>query len=87
MNFERNTNTVTPLSWLNIVQRGSTEDWRYLYRLCQNPDVARQVAALLPLRDPDLLPSAQLWKFLLEDLHPALNLQIDLHPERQDTGV
>jgi hypothetical protein len=29
--------------------------------------------------------SALLWKYLLEDLHP--NLRIDLHPERVDIGV
>jgi hypothetical protein len=87
MNFERNTDAVTPLSWLNIIQRGGTEDWRRLYRLCHNPTIARQVAALLPLRDPDLLPSALLWKFLLEDLHPDLDLHIDLRIERHSVGV
>ena len=43
--------------------------------------------AVLPLRDPDLLPSALLWKFLLEDLHPELDLAIELRPEKKAIGV
>jgi len=72
---------------LDWIQRGSTEDWRRLYQLCKDPAVARQVAAVLPMRDPDLLPSALLWKFLLEDLHPELDLAIDLKPEKKAIGV
>ncbi len=87
MNPERSTETTSPLSWLNIIQRGGTEDWRRLYHLCQDPRMAREVATVLPWRDPDLMPSAQLWKFLLEDLHPELQLQIDLHLERRSIGV
>jgi len=87
MNPNRFTEGFTPLSYLDWVQRGGTEDWRRLYQLCKDPAVAKAVAAVLPLRDPDLLPSAQLWKFLLEDLHPELNLNIDLRPEERGIGV
>jgi hypothetical protein len=45
------------------------------------------VAAVLPLRDPDLLPSARLWKFLLEELHPGLELSIQLHEELFTSAV
>jgi hypothetical protein len=38
--------------------------------------VARAVAQLLAISDPDLLPSARLWKFLLEDLHPGLSVTL-----------
>ena len=79
MNPNRSTTGFTSLTYLNWIQRGSTQDWTRLYALCRDPEVARAVAAVLPLRDPDLLPSARLWKFLLEDLHPELNLTIDLH--------
>lgn len=85
MNPERSTQGFTRLNYLNWIQRGSTEDWRRLYQLCKDPTVARAVAAVLPLRDPDLLPSALLWKFLLEDLHPGLS--IDLHLADRATGV
>ena len=47
--------------------------------------MASQLAAILPLRDPDLMPSARLWKFLLEDLHPQL--QIELNENQRDIGV
>ena len=83
----RNTNVISALTYLDWIQRGSTDDWRRLYKLCKDPAVAQQVAAVLSLRDPDLLPSALLWKFLLEDLHPELDLRIDLRPERSAIGV
>jgi hypothetical protein len=85
MNPNRNTEGFTSLSYLNMIQRGGTEDWKGLYRLCQDLSVAKAVAAILPLRDPDLMASARLWKFLLEDLHPGL--KIDLQPDRRSTGV
>jgi len=87
MSQSRNTKVVSALTYLDWIQRGSTEDWRRLYKLCKDPKVAQQVAAVLPLRDPDLLPSALLWKFLLEDLHPELGLAIDLRPEKKAVGV
>lgn len=87
MNPNRSTNCFTPLSYLNWIQRGSTEDWKRLYQLCKDPAVAKTVATVLPLRDPDLMASAKLWKFLLQDLHPDLKLSIDLHLDRVETGV
>ena len=77
MNSSRNTNTATPLDWLNVIQRGGTKDWQDLYQLCRDVAVARQVADVLRLRDPDLLAPARLWKFLLEDLHPELKIPLD----------
>jgi hypothetical protein len=85
MNPNRSTHGDSALRWLNLVQRGSTEDWKALYRACQAPEVARQVAASLAWRDPDLLPSARLWKFLLLDLHPTL--EVLLHEGDVGTGV
>jgi hypothetical protein len=85
MNPNRSTMGFTPLAYLNWIQRGSTADWQRLYQLCRDPSVAKAVAAVLPQRDPDLMASAQVWKFLLEDLHPELH--IDLKPERRETGV
>ena len=87
MNPDRSTDGFTPLTYLNLIQRGGTEDWKRLYRLCHDPGIARQVAAMLRLRDPDLLASARIWKFLLEDLHPELNLSIDLKETRTSIGV
>ncbi|MBI2946629.1 MAG: hypothetical protein HYY23_03220 [Verrucomicrobia bacterium] len=87
MNPDRSTDGFTPLTYLNLIQRGGTEDWKRLYRLCHDPGIARQVASMLPMRDPDLLASARIWKFLLEDLHPELNLSIDLKESRRSIGV
>lgn len=85
MNPDRSTHGDSALRWLNLIQRGGTEDWKALYGHCQDLEVARQVAASLSWRDPDLLPSARLWKFLLEDLHPGL--AVELHEEDVATGV
>ena len=85
MNPERFTTGATALSLLNIVQRGSTEQWQALYEQCHDLAVARQLAQVLPLRDPDLLASARLWRFLLQDLHP--DLPIDLRENHRDAGV
>jgi len=87
MNPDRSMDTFSPLHWLNVVQRGSTEDWKGLYRLRRDPEVAQAVASVLPWRDPDLLPSARLWKYLLEDLHPGLDLGIELQEESTGVGV
>ena len=87
MNPNRSTNGFTPLAYLNWIQRGSTADWKHLYALCHDPEIARVVAAMLPMRDPDLMASARLWKFLLEDLHPDLNLSIDLREDSIESAV
>ena len=86
MNPERSTQHPSALSLLNIVQRGSTAQWRELYqRCCREPCVAGELAAVLPMRDPDLMASARLWKFLLEDLYDEL--RIDLHEADVGIGV
>jgi hypothetical protein len=85
VNCSRSTIGHTALDWLNVIQRGGTEDWRRLYVLCRDPRIANEVASVLRLRDPDLLAPARLWKFLLEDLHPGLQIRLDEH--RRDIGV
>ncbi len=85
MNPTRSTAEPTVLDWLNIIQRGNTEEWRRLYRLCRDPVIARDVASVLPMRDPDQMACAQLWKYLLQDLHPEL--EITLRPEPRGTGA
>ncbi len=76
MNPDRTTDVPTAWRWLNIIQRGSTEEWRELYRRCQDRAVAEQAARALAWRDPDLMASARLWAFLLEDLHPGLKVEL-----------
>lgn len=83
MDPNRSTTCFTPLAYLNWIQRGGTDDWKRLYALCKDP----AVASVLPLRDPDLLPSARLWKFLLEEPHPDLELSIDLHEQSLSSAV
>jgi hypothetical protein len=83
MDPNRSTDGDSALRWINIVQRGSTDDWKSLYRLCRNIETARQVGGTLAWSDPDLLPSSRLWEFLLKDLHP--NLEINLPETSADT--
>ncbi len=85
MNPDRSTNVRTAWRWLNIVQRGDTEAWRQLYRLCRDRTVAEEAARALAWRDPDLMASARLWAFLLEDLWP--DLRIDLREDRTASAV
>jgi hypothetical protein len=85
MNADRNTNGASAWRWLNLIQRGSTNDWRDLYALCRNRPFAETVARALAWRDPDLLPAARLWAFLLEDLHPGL--KVDLREDHVHPGV
>jgi hypothetical protein len=85
VNPSRSTQAHTALDWLNLIQRGGTEDWKRLYALCRDPHIAYEVAGILRLRDPDLAAPARLWKFLLEDLHPGLRIEWD--ERRRDTGV
>jgi hypothetical protein len=86
MDPDRSTRGDSALRWLNVMQRGGTEDWKRLYALCRDPAQARAVAQSLAWRDPDLMPSARLWKFLLEDLHPGLDLGIDLKEQQTAVG-
>jgi hypothetical protein len=79
MNPNRSTEGDSAFRWLNIIQRGGTEDWRQLYLECHDLAIAREVARSLAWRDPDLLPSARLWKFLLEDLHSELTVDLREH--------
>jgi hypothetical protein len=76
MDPDRSTVRESPLSLLNIVQRGGTEEWKALYRRCRDRAVAEQVARVLPLADPDLIASARVWKRLLEGLHPGLRVEL-----------
>jgi hypothetical protein len=85
MNPARSTNTGTALDWLNLIQRGGTEDWKRVYEHCRDPQVALEVASALRMRDPDLIASARLWKFLIEDLHPDIHVELD--ERRREIGV
>ncbi len=85
MNPDRNTKVPTAWRWLIIIQRGSTEEWRKLYERCQDRAFAELVARVLAWRDPDLLPSARPWAFLLEDPHPGL--KVDLRESHTHPGA
>jgi hypothetical protein len=85
VNPDRSTNAATAWRWLNIIQRGDTEAWRGLYRRCQDRAVAEEIARSLAWRDPDLLASARLWAFLLEDLWP--DLRVDLRENNTPSAV
>jgi hypothetical protein len=72
MNFDRSTEGESPLRWLNVIQRGGTDDWRRLYGRCRERQFAGQIVTLLRRPDPDSLPACRLWLRLLEDVHPGL---------------
>lgn len=85
MNPDRSTDVPTAWRWLNVIQRGNTEDWRVLYRRCRDRAFAEEVARTLAWRDPDLMASARLWSYLLEDLHPGL--KVDLREDGRQSAV
>lgn len=85
MNPDRTTNVPSAWRWLNIIQRGDTESWRELYRRCHDRAVAAEIARSLAWRDPDLMASARLWAFLVEDLWPEL--QVDLGENHTRSAV
>ena len=76
MNPERSTDSESPLSFLNIVERGGTAEWRALHERCRDRTVAAQLARALPMTTPELAGSARLWKYLLEELHPDLRVEL-----------
>ena len=85
MVHQRSTYASTPLDHLDTIQRGGTAEWRALYARCRDRQIAEVAARMLWFRDPDLMPSARVWKFLLEDLHPGLH--VDLHEDDADSAI
>lgn len=64
------------LALLNLVQRGGTQEWKTLFQACRADLEWRQaVAKAMPMVDPDLVASYHLWKSILQEIDP--HLQID----------
>ena len=67
--LNRSTDGFSPLAYLNIIERGSTEEWALLYNACRDDQETRlTVIELLPMADPIQAGIIQLWSDLLARL-------------------
>lgn len=73
MNFNRSTNTLTPLAIANVVCRGGTADWRRLYGdLKENPALRPVALRALAVADTEAaLGSILLFREAIEDMNRA----------------
>lgn len=63
----------TPLAFLNIIERGSEEEWALLYQAClKDPDTRSTVAGLLEMGDPLQAGIIRLWADLIGVPWPKL---------------
>jgi hypothetical protein len=60
---DRSTDGPTQLRLLNIVCRGSANEWRQLFADCKRSATIR---AVLPMVEPELAGAARLWDLLLK---------------------
>jgi hypothetical protein len=70
MNFNRSTDGLSLHAIENIISRGGTNEWMWLYQeACQNPALAAVIIQRLPLVDMEVAPGARkLWAALMERL-------------------
>lgn len=56
---------------IDLLDRGSTEDWQELYAEGkENPQVRALIEAALPFLDPDCGEAKVSWRFLLDSMPP-----------------
>lgn len=64
--LNRATDGFSPLAYLNIIERGTIDEWAILYDACKNDaETRRVVLKLLPMADPIQSGVIELWKDLL----------------------
>ena len=70
MNFNRSTDGLSLHAIENIISRGGTKEWMWLYQeACCNPALQAVIVQRLPLVDMELAPGARkLWAVLMERL-------------------
>ena len=66
MNPNRATHEPSPLAYLNLIQRGTEQQWAELFALCQrDAQVRSQVIDMLAYGDPYQRPTLELWADML----------------------
>ncbi|MEJ7812542.1 MAG: hypothetical protein WKG32_19175 [Gemmatimonadaceae bacterium] len=69
MDFTRSTSVPTLLDLVNVLGRGSTDDWRRLYaRAKAEPALRARIARALEMVDPETGEARALWGVLLDAL-------------------
>ena len=70
MNFNRSTDGPSLHAIENIISRGGTKEWMWLYQeACHDPALRAVIVQRLPLVDMELAPGARkLWAALMERL-------------------
>jgi len=62
----------TFLDYIDLLGRGSTEEWQELYAEAkENPRVRALIEEALAFVDPELGEGRTLWRFLLDSMPPA----------------
>ena len=75
MKHSRITTTAGFLDLVDVLGRGSTEQWRELYRRAQNDRAVRaQIRTALRLVDPEIGSGREIWAFLLEHIEREASL-------------
>ncbi len=63
----------TPLAYLNIIQRGTLDEWVYLWKACnEDPETRQAVVELLDMGDPLLKDFVHMWADMLGVPRPDL---------------
>ena len=67
----------TPLAYLNIIQRGTLDEWVYLWKACnEDPETRQAVIDLLEAGDPHLKDFVHMWADMLGVPRPDLGESI-----------
>lgn len=81
MKWMRATTEPTFLDYVDLLGRGSTEDWQELYAEAkQNPRARALVEKALAFVDPEIGEAAALWRFLLDSMPPVETVAPDRAP-------
>jgi hypothetical protein len=69
MKWMRATTQPSFLDLVDLLGRGSTEDWQELYAEAkENPQVRALIEEALPFVDPEIGEAKTLWRFLLDSM-------------------
>jgi hypothetical protein len=69
------------LDLVDVLGRGSTEDWRALYqRALSDASLRAEIRSALPLVDPEVGSGKELWSFLLECIERAIEHRTHVRP-------
>ncbi len=72
MRFMRATTSPSFLDYVDLLGRGSTEDWKVLYAEAKrNPRVRSTIEEALAFVDPEIGEARALWRILLDSMPPV----------------